>query len=118
MLLYCITNHHLGNELLGAPPPILLFSAYSRPTGSTTEASSTNVKTIRWDIAQHINRIPTVIQQLTIPYPNDIDYITTTDNVPMPIIMNIDITLIETHSPNAYEAFNLDAFKEGRLQGF
>ncbi len=107
-----------GTELLGAPPPILLLSAYSRGVGDTSKASATGVSTTRWDIAQHINRIPTVIQQLTIPYPNDIDYITTTNDVPMPIIMNIDITLIETHSPNSYEAFDLNAFKEGRLQGF
>jgi len=107
----------LGSELLGAPPAILYLSAYSRtigtePTGATTGA--TNV----WQIAQHINRIPVVIQQLTIPYPNDVDYITTTSGVPMPIIMNIDISLLEAPSPDAFESFDLDAFRTGRLQGF
>lgn len=107
----------LGTELLGAPPPILYLSAYSRNLGNTSrnkKSGSTNV----WEISQHINRVPVVIQQLTIPYPNDVDYITTSTGVPMPIIMNIDLALIETHSPNAYEGFNLDAYKQGRLQGF
>lgn len=108
----------LGNELLGAPPPILYLSAYSQNIGTTNREHRTGTQTTVWEKAQHINRIPVVIQQLTIPYPNDIDYITTSTGVPMPIIMNIDLTLIETHSPNSYESFNLNAFKEGRLLGF
>jgi hypothetical protein len=62
--------------------------------------------------------VPVVIQQLTIPYPNDMDYITTSRGVPMPLILNIDIALLETHSPNAYEGFNLDSFRRGILPGF
>lgn len=112
---------YYGTELLGAPPPILYFSAYSKSVNVAKKqnnkkgvGTSTNV----WTIAQHINRVPVVIQQLTIPYPNDIDYITSSGGVPMPIIMNLDITLIETHSPNSYEGFSLDNFKKGILQGF
>lgn len=115
------TAEELGNELLGAPPPIILLSAYSKVVGTTDDSKSEvppRIVTSRWNVTQHINRVPTVIQQLTIPYPNDVDYITTSKGVPMPLIMNIDITLIETHSPNAYEAFNLNAFREGRLQGY
>ncbi len=108
---------YFGTELLGAPPPILYLSAYSKDIGK--ESINTNTrKTNMWNIAQHINRIPVVIQQLTIPYPNDVDYITTSDGVPMPIIMNLDLALIETHSPNSYERFDLNAFKQGKLQGF
>jgi len=115
------TTEELGSELLGAPPPIILLSAYSKIIGTSddsTAAVQSRIVTTRWNIAQHINRVPTVIQQLTIPYPNDVDYITTSNGVPMPLIMNIDITLLETHSPNAYEGFNLNAFREGRLQGY
>jgi len=100
-----------GTELIGAPPPILYLSAYSKNV-------NTQGKSNVWVEAQHLNRIPVVIQQLTIPYPNDVDYITTSSGVPMPVIMNIDLGLLETHSPNAYEAFNLDAYKQGILQGF
>lgn len=107
-----------GTELLGAPPPILYLSAYSRNVNSATRQNKAGNTTNIWTVAQHINQIPVVIQQLTIPYPNDVDYITTSTGVPMPLIMNIDLALIETHSPNAYEGFNLDAYKQGILQGF
>lgn len=106
-----------GTELLGAPPPILYLSAYSKTVGGETRNTSTGSTNV-WKIAQHINRVPVVIQQLTIPYPNDIDYITTSKGVPMPIIMNLDLALVETHSPNSYEGFNLDAYRQGKLQGF
>jgi len=107
-----------GAELLGAPPPVLYLSAYSSKVKSSKRNNKNDTMTNVWEIAQHINRVPVVIQQLTIPYPNDVDYITTSTGVPMPIIMNIDMALIETHSPNAYEGFSLDAYKQGRLQGF
>ena len=105
-----------GTELLGAPPEVLYLSVYSHDIGSDPVEGKKG--TGRWQIAQHLNRIPVVIQQLTIPYPNDIDYITSSNGVPMPIIMNLDLSLIETHSPNSYEAFSLDDFRQGRLTGF
>ena len=110
-------QEYFGTELLGAPPEVLYLSAYSKDIGSDA-VGTTKPGTARWLIAQHLNRIPVVIQQLTIPYPNDVDYITTTTGVPMPIIMNLDLSLIETHSPNAYEAFSLDDFRKGTLKGF
>lgn len=110
-------RRRIGTELLGAPPEVLYLYAYSKEIGSDP-VGTTKPGTSRWQIAQHLNRIPVVIQQLTIPYPNDVDYINTSTNVPMPIIMNLDLSLIETHSPNAYEAFSLDDFRKGRLHGF
>lgn len=106
-----------GTELLGAPPPILYLSAYSKQVGETTKNSRTGT-TNTWEVTQHINRVPVVLQQLTIPYPNDTDYVTTSNGVPMPSIMNIDLALLETHSPNSYEGFSLNDFKQGILQGF
>jgi len=106
-----------GTELLGAPPEVLYLSAYSKDIGADAVGTS-KPGTAVWQIAQHLNRIPVVVQQLTIPYPNDVDYINTTSGVPMPIIMNLDLSLIETHSPNAYEAFSLDDFRKGTLKGF
>ena len=108
-----------GTELLGAPPEVLYLSVYSHDIGEVPKGGESGKKgSTVWQISQHLNRIPVVIQQLTIPYPNDVDYITTSNGVPMPIIMNLDISLIETHSPNAYEAFSLDDFRKGRLKGF
>lgn len=116
-------NVDYGNELLGAPPPVLYLSAYSKSVAGTTLQDAANSKgeagtSSVWTKAQHINKVPVVIQQLTIPYPNDVDYIITKTGTPMPTIMNIDVGLLETHSPNAYEQFNLDAFKNGILMGF
>lgn len=109
-------NYFGGPELLGAPPEVLYLSVYSHNVGS--DGTSGKPGTFDWVIAQHINKVPVVIQQLTIPYPNDIDYINTSEGVPMPIIMNIDLQLLETHSPNSYEKFSLDNFRNGTLTGF
>jgi len=106
-----------GTELLGAPPPVLYLSAYSREIGTTATTSASGAAAI-WQIQQHINRVPVVINQLSIPYPNDQTYITTENGTPMPAILNIDLALLETHSPDSYEAFDLDAFRQGRLPGF
>ena len=46
---------------------------------------------------------------------NDVDYINSSSGTPVPIIMNLDLTLIETHSPNKYERFSLDDFKKYQL---
>ena len=57
---------------------------------------------------------------MSIPYPSDVDYIPTDDEnpTPMPTIMTLDITLIETHSPTEYENFSLDDYRIGNLIGF
>ena len=109
-------QRYFGTELLGAPPEILYLSVYSHEVGKTSTSGKTNVNT--WSVSQHINKVPVVLQQLTIPYPNDVDYINTSSGVPMPIIMNLDLQLLETHSPNSYEAFSLNNFKNGTLVGF
>ena len=96
-------------DFLGAPPKVLLLSAYSR-VGATMGTRGIG----------HIRRVPVVIQQLSIPYPSDTDYIPTADDnpTPMPTIMTLDMTLVETHSPAEYQRFNLTDFREGNLTGF
>ena len=93
-----------GRELRGEPVKVLLLSAYSRDGLRNT--------------AQHIYKVPVVIQNLTIPYPTDVDYINTYFDVPMPLIMTIDISLMETHSVREYENFDLDRFRKGLLRSF
>lgn len=101
----------VGAETRGMPPPVLLLSAYSKD--SSQGRTSTN------RIAEHINRVPVVIQNLSIPYPADVSYIPAEGtNVPMPTIMTLDMTLMETHSANEYETFDLNSFKNGILPGF
>lgn len=93
-----------GTNVMGTPPTVLLLTAYS----SVVKADR-----------GHIHRVPVIIQNLSIPYPADVDYFPSAKaNVPMPTIMTIDLTLAETHSPAEYERFSLAKFKTGELGGF
>ncbi len=104
-----------GRENRGRPPAVLLLSAYSRDSAAPSRQTpgGRNTET------GHINRVPVVIQNISIPYPSDMDYIPTQrTRVPMPTIMTIDMTLMETHSPREYERFDLLSFKQGKLASF
>ena len=92
-----------SGEEIGAPPAILYFSAYS----SEKEGHLT-----------HLNRIPVVIQNLGISYPSDVDFIPTLELEPMPTIMSINISLVETHAPAEYNTFSLIQYKNGNLPRF
>ena len=110
---------------MGSPPRVLELSAYSLDSGSLTGANGININK---DIG-NIYRIPVVMSQYNIQYPSDVDYIPTAEvkagnvllvskGVPFPTIMNIDLNLTETHSPNEYNNFSLSDFRNGRLAGF
>ena len=94
--------------MLGAPPDVLYLYAYSSPT-SRDGKSHVN-----------INRVPVVLSQLGIQYPDDVDYIHTfyANLEPMPTKMSVTLMLLETHSPFEYEQFSLQNFKAGRLNHF
>lgn len=97
-------------ELLGSPPEVLYFSAYSNSINDTNA-----IKSFRGQLYN----IPVVIQSLSIPYPTDVDYIISSPSqAPIPLIMAVDIQLIEAHSAQEYEQFNLNDFKQGNLAGF
>lgn len=109
------TSQQTMNKRLGAPPEVLLLSAYSNSVGSADSSFMGNV-----------NRVPVVITSLTIPYSSEIDYIPTQardDNdtlggVPFPTIMVLDIQLSETHSPYEYSKFSLAKYQTGNLDSF
>lgn len=94
---------------LGAPPEILLFSAYSTDYN-----------------LGHMNKIPVVLKALTVQYPNDVDYIPTaqlnsTDTLggtPFPLLVTIAVSLIEQHSAYELEQFNLASYRNGILPSF
>jgi len=101
-----INSTDFGVEERGSPPAVLLLSAYSN-----------NKRFGQSD--GHINRVPVVITNMSIPYPSDVDYIPAEGSgTPMPSILTIDMTLQETHSPIEYETFSLSDFKAGKLKGF
>lgn len=90
-----------ASNAFGAPPPVLLLSAYAKDSK-----------------VGHLKGIPVVIQQLSIPYPNDADYIQTSDGVPFPTVMVLDIQLLESRSAREYSTFSLQKYKEGTLENF
>ncbi len=102
-----------GSELRGQPPTVLYLSAYSREGFRSFQVGGKNGG------PGHINHVPVVITNMSFQYPSDIDYIPAEgSNIPMPTILPIDMTLMETHSANEYESFSLDNFRTGRLAGF
>lgn len=108
-----LDNELYGRDLFGAPPNVIHLSAYSATPTKETGANGTTALRL-----EHIRRVPCVVQQLSIPYPSDVDYIPSISGVPMPTIMTIDMTLVETHSPKEYEQFSIDKFRNGILDGF
>lgn len=82
----------------------------------------------------HFLNIPVVLSELTINFPNEVDYIEVKDIAMVPIIQTVDITLIEAHGTRLNvgagiiesgelvsdfkSEFNLAKFKEGTLQGY
>ena len=99
------------NGQFGAPPAVLLFSAYSDNRHP-----------------RNIYRIPVLIQNLSISYPSEPDYMPSAisanmgphlrdieEGTPFPTVTNVDMQLLETHSPNEYTRFSLEDFKTGNL---
>lgn len=91
-------------DKLGAPPEVLYFSAYSNEAKIGT--------------LQHLTKIPVVVSQYTIPFPSDQDYIPTESGVPMPVVINISISLMESHSPVEFERFSISDYRAGKLVNF
>lgn len=138
-----------NTSLVGAPPDVLSLSAYSTGSqGSANDPAQQGTNAIR-NIAKFIktgekeqnttnllkrerptnlNNIPVVLQQISIPYPSDTDYISTmgktfgdttiVEGVPFPTIMTVDIVLLETHSPREFNRFDLKAYRQGLLDTF
>ena len=144
---------HFGiaeDSLLGAPPDVLSLHAYStgpgsssdttapiQPTGASGNDASNasdlqeeqNTNFFRRVRPTNIHNIPVVMQQISIPYPSDTDYIETIEKsfndgttikagVPFPTIMTIDMVLMETHSPREIAKFSLEKYRQGLLDTF
>ena len=89
-----------------------------------------DVPTLKRKHATNLHQIPVVLQQISIPYPSDTDYINTVElqpfpdgtvikgGVPFPTIMTVDVVLLETHSPREFTNFDLTAYRQGILDNF
>lgn len=132
------------SNLIGSPPDVLSLYAFARgplsnnQMGMDTDSGSQNVPTQdfaeRNGRATNFHNIPTVINNLQITYPSDVDYVPTEEATfkfgggqiaidikagePVPTIMAVDIQLWETHSPSEFNKFNLADFRAGTLNTF
>lgn len=95
-------------DLLGAPPDVLLLSAYT--TSQVNQVADQSTFNLR--------KIPVVVTSLDFSYPDDVDYIPTQTGEPFPIKMDVSISLIETHAPVEFESFSLQQYRAGRLSNF
>ena len=94
-------------NLVGAPPDVLYLYAYSAYSDVGFRGGYEN-----------INRVPVVLTNLDISYPDDVDYLSVAGVDPFPTKMTVSISLVETHSPGEYERFSLQDFKNGTLTNF
>lgn len=105
-------------EMLGAPPPVLLFSAYSDGKFKSGQQNSSKYGGESGGMGI-LRSIPVVIQSLNIPFNNDVDFIQTQkSNQPFPAVLPIDFQLVETHAPADFSKFDIIKYKEGKLEGF
>jgi len=112
------TMPHFGQDVsgngdepaFGAPPEVLFLSAFAQSGGKRADTDFSK--------SGNLHRIPVVINQLSIPYPSDVDYINTETGDPFPTLMTIDLNLTETHSPTEYEEFSLSDYRAGTLKNF
>jgi len=130
-----------NSKLVGAPPDVLALTAYA--TGGRDHANENSAVQGSSDLVEiadtpshertrptNIHNIPVVLQQISIPYPSDTDYIDTVQlqpfndgtviegGVPFPAIMTVDMVLMETHSPLEFAQFDLKKYKQGLLETF
>ena len=65
-----------------------------------------------------IPTVPVVLTSYSWTYPNDVDYIETSDKYDrqqFPVILDISLELTESYSPNQYSNFSLGDFRNGDL---
>lgn len=91
------------------PPPILLFSAYqgTDPSGNPNKLGRSGIQDV-----------PVVITNLSIEWTDDVDYIPSKYNAPVPIIQTISLTLLETHTPANISTFNINDFANGKMLNY
>ena len=89
-------------KMIGAPPDILYLYAYASPE----------------DNGYNLNKIPVVLESISYSYPNDVDYIPTsaeTGGIPFPVLLGLNISLLETHSPFEAEQFSISDYRQGKM---
>jgi len=76
-----------------------------------------------WGYGSTFKGIPVVLQNYNIVYPEDVDYLSgeagiTIEKPVLPIVHQVSVSLIESHSNADIKAFNIEDFRTGRLRGW
>lgn len=87
------TNQSMA-DYLGAPPPILTLSGYG---------------------PSMIGPVKCVLTNYSWGFPNDIDYVQTSDGNPFPVIFDVNLSLIESWAPAEFSGFDIVKYKLGDL---
>jgi hypothetical protein len=82
-------------SMLGAPPDVLYLNAYGK---------------------YHLHEVPVLLMTYSWTYPDDIDYIASETGHPVPRIIDVSLSFVETHSPKEFESFDLNQYRGGQLQ--
>lgn len=82
-------------DKLGAPPPILTLSAYG---------------------PNMIGPVKCVLKSYNWSFDNGLDYITTMQGNPFPVLLDVSLQLEEAWSPSEYSGFDLAKYKQGDLR--
>jgi len=89
-------------DRLGAPPPVLSL----------------------FGLRGVVGEVPVVITSLNWDWPKDVDYIPTTDTneydgnyVPWPVVLQVNMTLVESFSVEEFNGFDLTAYRNGDMLG-
>lgn len=88
-------------DKIGAPPPVLRFSAYRN---------------------QMVGPVPVIITSLNWPFTQDVDYIPAYELggggslIPFPTVIKVAIQLVETFSTDQFNGFNLTEFRLGNFE--
>lgn len=81
-------------DRLGAPPQVLILSAYG---------------------SKMVGPVTCVLEDFSWTFENDMDYIATSENTPFPVHIKLSLTLKETWTPAQFTSFNLDSYRRGNV---
>lgn len=81
-------------DKLGAPPDVLYLSAYGK---------------------YNLKSVPVVMLSYSWTYPDDIDYIPSELGHPVPRIIDVSMSFLETHAPKEFESFDIEKYRDGKL---
>ena len=81
-------------KFLGAPPPVLTLAAYG---------------------GKMIGPVKCILESYSWDFPNDIDYISTDDGVPFPVVLSVTLQLKEAWSPAEFSGFSISEYRKGNL---